>query len=201
MKLLGVGDRTDPVLYGRGLEEYAAGVRAVISCGDLPFEYLEYLVTFLSVPVFYVRGNRDPEDASDKRPGGCIPLDGRIEEVEGVAIAGLSGCNWYSGGPNQYTERQIRRRARSLARKIAWRSLRGAQSPRVFASHAPPLGHGDREDVAHRGYKAFLPLIDRYEPGFWLHGHVHLYKPERGHRVYRGDTRVLNVYRHQILEV
>lgn len=201
MKLLAVSDRTDPVLYGRGLEAHAGGVEAVISCGDLPFEYLEYLATFLNVPVFYVRGNRDPGEESGKRPGGCIPLDGRVEEVGGVSIAGLSGCNWYSGGPNQYTERQMSRRARSLARKISWRSLRGGHTPRVFASHAPPLGLGDREDVAHRGYRAFLPLIDRYEPGFWLHGHVHLYKPERGRRFYRGDTRVLNVYRHQILEV
>ncbi len=201
MKLLAVSDRTDPVLHSRGLEAYAAGVEAVVSCGDLPFEYLEYLVTFLNVPVLYVRGNHDPEEDSGKRPGGCTPLDGRVEEVGGVTIAGLSGCNWYSGGPNQYTERQMRRRSRSLARKIAWRKLRGGETPRIFVSHAPPLGLGDREDPAHRGYKAFLPLIDRYEPEFWLHGHVHLYKPERGHRVYRGDTRVLNVYRHRILEV
>ncbi|MGH3452683.1 MAG: metallophosphoesterase, partial [Haloechinothrix sp.] len=33
----------------------------VVSCGDLPFDYLEYLVTVLNVPLLYVPGNHDPD--------------------------------------------------------------------------------------------------------------------------------------------
>lgn len=55
--------------------------------------------------------------------------------------------------------------------------------------------------MCHTGFEAFLPLIDRYEPPLWLHGHVHLYGPEAGSKrvTSRGETQVVNVYGHQIL--
>lgn len=54
MKILAISDVAEPVLYGASLSSYAAGVETVISCGDLAFEYLEYVVTFSSAPVCYV---------------------------------------------------------------------------------------------------------------------------------------------------
>lgn len=202
MKILAISDTVEPVLYGSSLSSYAGGVEAVVSCGDLPFEYLEYVVTFSGAPLYYVRGNHDPaEDA--KAPEGCEPLDGRVVNVDGVALAGLSGSRWYSGGPNQYTERAMRRRSYVLSAKIALGAIRGRGRPDIFVTHAPPRGLGDREDPAHEGFGAFLPLIDRHEPPLWLHGHVHLYGPESGSRrvTNRGETRVVNVYGHQLLTV
>lgn len=202
MKILAISDTAEPVLYGSDLSSYSAGVEAVVSCGDLPFEYLEYVVTFSGAPLYYVRGNHDPaEDA--KAPEGCEPLDGRIVDVGSLTLAGLSGSRWYSGGPNQYTEKAMRRRAFTLSARIALGAIRGRGRPDVFVSHAPPRGLGDREDPAHEGFEAFLPLIDRYEPPLWLHGHVHLYGPEAGSRrvTRRGATRVVNVYGHQFLTV
>ena len=66
----------------------------VLSCGDLPFDYLEYLVSRLDVPVFYVPGNHDlglkPPDMtwmplrSELQPvlgpEGCTNIDGRLVE-------------------------------------------------------------------------------------------------------------------------
>ena len=52
MKVLCISDRVEQVLYGPNLTSYANGVEAVISCGDLPFEYLEYVVTFLGVLLY-----------------------------------------------------------------------------------------------------------------------------------------------------
>ncbi|CAA9458397.1 MAG: hypothetical protein AVDCRST_MAG28-2871 [uncultured Rubrobacteraceae bacterium] len=202
MKILAISDVVEPVLYGAGLSSYAAGVEAVISCGDLPFEYLEYIVTFCGAPVYYVRGNHDPsEDA--KAPGGCISLDGRVSNIGGVTFAGLSGSRWYSGGPNQHTEKEMRRRGLLLSTKITLGRLWGREKPEVFVSHAPPRGLGDREDLAHQGFQSFLSLIDRHKPSLWLHGHVHLYGPEIGRQrvTQRGETRVLNVYGHQVLDL
>lgn len=204
MKLLAVSDRVDPHLYGPGLEARAAGVEAVISCGDLPFEYLEYLVTFLGAPLFYVRGNHDASEDSGKRPGGCVPLDLRVEELDGLALAGVSGCRWYSGGANQYTARQMRRRVRDLSLRIAARSLLGKARPKIFVSHAPPLGLGDAEDPCHRGIEPFLSLMDRNLPGLWLHGHVHLYGRDLDDSdgdLTRNNTRIVNAYRYRILEL
>lgn len=201
VKILAIGDTVEPILHGENLARYASGVEVVVSCGDLPFEYLEYVVTFSGAPLYYVRGNHDPE--GPKAPEGCIPIDGRVVDVGGVVLAGLSGSPWYSGGPNQYTKRAMRRRARALSARIALGRIRGRKYPDAFVTHSPPLGLGDREDVAHTGFEPFLGLIDRYAPPLWLHGHVHLYGPEarEGRETRRGRTRVINVYGHRILEV
>ena len=202
MKILAISDVVEPVLYGASLSSYTDGVEAVISCGDLPFEYLEYVITFSGAPLYYVRGNHDPDEEKGA-PAGCISLDRRVVEVGGLALAGLSGSRWYSGGPNQYTERAMRRRARMLSARISLGALRGRGRPDVFVTHAPPCGLGDREDQCHKGFEAFLSLIDRHDPSLWLHGHVHLYGPEVADQriTSRRTTRVVNVYGHQILEV
>jgi hypothetical protein len=202
VKILAISDVVEPVLYGASLSSYTDGVEAVISCGDLPFEYLEYVITFSGAPLYYVRGNHDPDEEKGV-PAGCISLDGRVVDAGGLVLGGLSGSRWYSGGSNQYTERAMRRRARMLSARISLGALGGRRRPDVFVTHAPPCGLGDREDPCHRGFEAFLPLIDRHEPSLWLHGHVHLYGPGVARRrvTSRGKTRVMNVYGHQILEV
>ena len=202
MKILWISDKVEAMLHGPNLTSYARGVDAVISCGDLPFAYLEYIVTFLGVHVYYVLGNHDPGPEGPEYPGGCTPLDGRIVEAEGrVVLAGLSGSPLYSGGPNQYTERQMRGRARALSVRIRCRGLVGRPKPRILVTHSPPFGLGDMEDVAHVGFRSFVDLIDRYHPPLWLHGHVHLYGPNQERVLQKGETKIVNVYGHRIIEV
>jgi Icc-related predicted phosphoesterase len=162
-------------------------------------------VTFLGVPVYYVLGNHDPGPEGPEYPEGCTPLDGRVVEADGEAgslvLAGLSGSRLYSGGPNQYTEREMRLRSWALSARILRRRLLGRPGPRVFVTHSPPFGLGDEKDHAHIGFESFLGLIDRHGPSLWLHGHVHLYGPEGGRVTRRGDTKVINVFGHRIIEV
>jgi uncharacterized protein len=152
-----------------------------------------------------VLGNHDPAPGSPEYPEGCTPLDGRVvdaaSEAGGLVLAGLSGSRLYSGGPNQYTEPQMRRRTRALSARILWRKLSGQPGPRAFVSHSPPFGLGDDEDHAHIGFESFLRLIDRHEPSLWLHGHVHLYGLEGQRVTRRGETKVVNVFGHRIIEV
>jgi len=202
VKILCISDRVESMLHGPNLTSYARDVQAVISCGDLPFDYLEYIVTFLGVPVYYVLGNHDPGPDGPEYPGGCTPLDGRVVETEGgEVLAGLSGSPLYSGGPNQYTERQMRRRARALSARVRCRDLVGRPKPRVFVTHSPPFGLGDGEDVAHVGFESFVDLIDRHQPPLWLHGHVHLYGPNQERVAQKGATKIVNVYGHRIIGV
>jgi Icc-related predicted phosphoesterase len=202
VKILCISDKVEAMLHGPNLTSYARGVEAVISCGDLPFAYLEYIVTCLGVPVYYVLGNHDPGPEGPEHPGGCTPLDGRVVEVEGgVVLAGLSGSPLYSGGPNQYTERQMRRRARALSVRIRCRSLVGRPKPRILVTHSPPFGLGDAKDTAHVGFRTFVDFIDRHEPPLLLHGHVHLYGPNQERVLQRGETKIVNVYGHRIIEV
>jgi Icc-related predicted phosphoesterase len=95
----------------------------------------------------------------------------------------------------------MRRRARALSVRIRCRGLIGRPKPRIFATHSPPFGLGDQEDVAHVGFESFLDLIDRHEPPLWLHGHVHLYGLDQERVRQKGDTKIVNVYGHRILDV
>lgn len=202
MRLLCISDREDSVLYGPSLNAYASGVDAVISCGDLPFDYLEYIVTFLGVPLYYVLGNHDPDVESKDYPGGCIPLDGKVMDIgDGVILAGLSGSINYSDGNNQYTERQMRRRVRALSWRISARRLLGRPKPGIIVTHSPPLGVGDGEDFAHRGFESFLGIMDKHHPDLWLHGHVHLYGAKQSRLNTYGQTKVVNVYSNHFIEV
>jgi Icc-related predicted phosphoesterase len=201
MKILCISDRVEQFLYGPSLNTYAADVEAVVACGDLPFTYLEYIITFLGVPVYYVLGNHDPAADSKEFPGGCTPLDGKLVDLGGVMLAGLSGSSLYSYGPNQYSEGQMCLRAYGLSMKIWRKRLFGDRTPVVFVTHSAPYGLGDREDRAHVGFESFVDLIERHQPKLWLHGHVHLYGPNDHRETRFKDTQILNVYGHRILEL
>ena len=191
--------------------------RLVVACGDLPFDYLGYLMNALDAPLVFVPGNHDP-DVSGYRtsragltleaglparppwPAGAINAERAIVDVAGLRIAGLGGCLRYSDGPNQYTQRQQARRARSLARRARWRTARDGRGVDVLLTHAPPRGVGDREDRAHQGFEALNWLAGRLQPPLLLHGHIHPdEEPTRVHRL--GRTVVRNVVGRDLLDI
>lgn len=191
--MLAVSDVADEALWADPAA--VRGVELIVACGDLPFEYLGYLMNALDVPLVFVPGNHDP-DVSGYRisraglplraglparppwPDGAINADGRIVDVAGLRIAGLGGSRRYSDGPNQYTDRQQARRARALTlRAWVWRLRhgsggRGGRLVDVLLTHAPPAGVGDDADPPHRGFPALNVLARRLRPGLLLHGHV-----------------------------
>ena len=96
MKILAVSDRVVNPIYGSHIRKRFGDVDMVVSCGDLPYSYLEYIVSMLNVPSFYVHGNHDgPEYLSDGRtltePRGWVNLDGRTVRCKGLLLGGLAG--------------------------------------------------------------------------------------------------------------
>ena len=43
----------------------------------------------------------------------------------------------------------------------------------ILLTHSPIRGFGDQEDLAHRGFECFGPLLDTWHPAVMVHGHVH----------------------------
>ena len=118
-------------------------------------------------------------------------------EVNGLRILGLGGSARYSGGPHQYTERQMRWRL--LRAELAVRLAGGVD---IVLTHAPPRGFGDAEDYAHRGFEAFFPFLDRFKPAYLIHGHVHMnYGLNIPRKVQRGCTTIINAWERYVLEV
>ena len=215
VRVLAVSDVVDEGLWAD--VGPARGVDVILACGDLPFEYLGYLMNALDVPLVFVPGNHDP-DLSGYRtsrsgltmragfssqppwPEGAVSVDGRIAEVATLRIAGLGGCLRYSGGPNQYSDRQQAVRARRLALRAMLRRPQDGRRLDVLLTHAPPSGVGDEGDAVHRGFSAFHALTGRLRPALLLHGHV-----QRGvvaeADLHLGSTIVRNVTGRHLLDI
>ena len=78
----------------------------ILSCGDLPKKYLEYLTNFTAAPILYVHGNHDGSYQTQGEPGGCICVDDQVYTWKGLRIMGLGGCQRYNKEDTyQYTEK------------------------------------------------------------------------------------------------
>ena len=96
-----------------------------------------------------------------------------------------------------YTEHEMKRRVRRLRFKL-WRS-KGFD---ILLTHAPAYQLGDDTDLAHTGFQVFLDLIDRYQPRFLVHGHVHQSYQHDFKRIrQRGETQAINAFGYYILDI
>lgn len=211
MKILIVSDEISPFLYHSRVQDHFDNVELILSCGDLPYSYLEFLVTVLNAPLHYVFGNHDEtmilQDGLElSAPRGGCDLDGRVVEVhdgeEGsLLIGGLEGSMRYNGRLHEYTERQMQRKARRMAPRLAWNRWTKGRAIDMLITHAPPAGIHDADDLTHQGFQAFRTFIDRHQPRYLIHGHTH----ERyrfGTETERvGTTEIINVTGYCVLEV
>ena len=196
MKILFLADEESKVYWDYFKKEQFEGIDLIISCGDLKPEYLSFLATLVPVPLLYVHGNHD--DKYDKRPPeGCICIEDRIYNFNGIRILGLGGSYRYKDGVNQYTELQMARRIAKLKLKLMIN--RGFD---ILVTHSPAYGFHDGEDQCHRGFDSFNRLINTYHPKYFVHGQVHMNYGRQFPRVDEiGDTKVINAFERYILEV
>ena len=196
MRIMLLADEPDKALWDYLDRRLLEGVDLIISCGDLPAEYLSFLTCFTHAPILYVHGNHD-EGYETQPPEGCVCIDDTLYVHNGVRILGLGGSMRYRNGAHMYSERQMAARARRLRWKL-WRS-KGFD---ILVTHAPARGLGDLNDLPHRGFETFLRLLDRYHPRLMAYCHVH---PQYGamqfvrERRY-GETVVVNAYKRYVVE-
>ena len=209
--MLAVADEVDDSLYSEKLVSLRPDL--IVSCGDLPFDYLEYLVTRANVPLLYVPGNHDlsvrrrdsrwqPLQLELTAPGpqGCDNIDGRVLEVRGLRVAGLGGSLRYKPGPNQYSQAQMRWRALGLTGRDSLKRLRSGLKLDLLVTHAPPFGLSQAQDAAHIGFVAFRDLVRDLSPRLLVHGHVHPYgrrQPERR----LDSTTIINAVPSRMIEI
>ena len=224
-RILAIADEVDRRLNIRHLRDLEPDI--VVSCGDLPWDHLEFVVSVVNKPLVWVPGNHDPiprrrdrapagvagaggpvvilpdfEEQWRPPPGpmGCSPLDDQIVDVKGVRFAGLGGSIRYTEGHHQYTDAEMARRVRKLAGKTRRKRLRDRKGVDVFVTHSPPRGLGDQTDPPHRGFTSFHTALERLQPRLMLHGHIHPFGIDRPDREI-GRTRIVNVVPYKILEI
>lgn len=207
MKILVVTDAVDQAVYSGAVKQRFGDVQLILSCGDLPPYYLEFLVTMLDVPLYHVRGNHDHElmdrdgEGRSRGPGGCTLIDGAVVEHAGLIIAGLGGSPQYNGKQDQYSDVEQRLRLWRMAPRLWLNRLQRGRACDIFLTHAPPRGINDQPDACHQGFPSFLTFLDRYAPRYMLHGHVHLYNRNAAYKAHYNQTEIINVYPYRVLEI
>lgn len=196
MKILFLADEESKAYWEYFKKEDFKGIDVIVSCGDLNPSYLSFLTTMVGVPLLYVHGNHD-DKYKDRPPEGCINIEDKVYVYEGVRFVGLGGSNRYKPGTNQYTERQMAKRARRLKWKI--RRKKGFD---ILVTHSPAMGLNDGEDRCHKGFDVFNKIIAEYKPKYFVHGHVHMSYGRQFKRLDQvGDTTVINAYEKYIVEI
>lgn len=207
MKILAVSDRVIDRLYSSDVGRRFPDVDLILGCGDLPFYYLEFLISALNVPLLYVLGNHDliPQYTADGRtltdvPGGSN-LHARTMLEKGILLAGLEGSMRYRyGAPLMYSEAEMRQQVGRLLPSLLWNRCFHGRYLDILVTHSPPLGIHDRKDIAHTGFKIFQNFIRWFRPRYLLHGHVHLYRQDAVRVTQLQQTTIINVYPYHMLD-
>ena len=152
MKILVISDYVNPYLYEYYTPNKLKDIDFIISCGDLPAKYLEFLVTVANKPLFYVHGNHDTAYLQHA-PDGCVDIDGRVYDYKGLRIAGLGGSMKYHDSPYMYSESEMQKRINRFKP-----SLWIAKGLDILVTHSPAYGYGDMTYLPHTGFSCFNDL-------------------------------------------
>ena len=205
-KILAVSDQIVERIYKLAVDGHFQGVDLILGCGDLPYTYLEYLLSILNVPLYYVPGNHDPT----YEPGrplsyaeGGSNLDLKTAFEKGLLLAGLGGSIRYRpDGVNQYTQEQFFYRVYSLLLRLLVNQARHGRRLDILITHSPPFGIHDDGSHAHQGLKALNFLIRVARPRYHFHGHTHFYRSNLEDSVTKLErTTIMNIFPYKVVEI
>jgi Icc-related predicted phosphoesterase len=214
MKILCVADQIDPLVYTSAIKERFSDVEIILCAGDLPLDYMDFIVSSLNKPLFFVFGNHDLEhfnyytqgiegnyDSEEEYQGsGAVHVGSRVVHQDGLIIAGLGGSMRYNRGKNQYTEAQMMRQIIKIIPRLLFNRLFRGRYVDILLTHASPKGIHDKEDRCHWGFEAFRWFMRVFKPKYLIHGHIHLYSLADLRVTDCGGTRVINAYGHYVID-
>ena len=59
MKILCVSDYVDPLIYNQNVKDVYSDVDLILCAGDLPMDYIDFIVSVFNKPTYFVFGNHD----------------------------------------------------------------------------------------------------------------------------------------------
>lgn len=200
MKILAISDVELSFIYSPSIVQRFGDADLVISCGDLPFFYLEYVISMLNKPLYFIHGNHMNQteiglEGEHHAPWGAVPLHRRtVRTPAGLLLAGIDGSLQYNYGPFQYTQPEMWWMVFWLIPGLLLNKLRYGRYLDIFVTHAPPWKIHDMEDRPHQGIKAFRWLDRVFQPAYHLHGHIHVYRQDTIIETQMGRTKVVNAF-------
>lgn len=207
MKILAVSDVELGFIYNVQIAQRFQDVDLMISCGDLPYYYLEFMISMLDKPLYFVRGNHaskveDTVAGERTSPWGAVDLHRRVKRASnGLLVAGIEGSLRYNNGPNQYSQAEMWSLVFGLVPRLLYNRQRYGRFLDVLVTHAPPWQIHDMSDLPHQGIKAFRWLLKVFKPAYHLHGHIHIYRNDVTTVTQFHQTQVINCYGYRELEI
>ena len=215
MKILCIADHIDPQVYSSCIKERFSDVDLILSAGDLPFYYMDFIISSLNKPLFFVFGNHHTDEMKyykklidspfiqdDKDYHGCgaVHLGTKVKIEENFIVAGLGGSMRYNNGRNQYTDFEMFLEVIKLMPRLLWNRIAYGRYIDLLLTHAPPKGIHDKSDKCHWGFKTYLWFMKVFKPKYLIHGHIHLYDLCDVRCTKWNNTTVINAYDHFVLE-
>ena len=216
MKILCISDQIDPQVYSPAIKERFSDVDLILSAGDLPLDYLDFIISSLNKPLFFVFGNHHIEDLKHYRKlwdtplileegdylgCGAVHLGTKVKIEGNFILAGLGGSMRYNNGRNQFTDLEMFFEITKIIPRLLWNRLFHGRFLDILLTHAPPKGIHDKNDKCHWGFKTYLWFIKVFKPRYLVHGHIHLYDLCDVRCTKWGDTMVVNAYSHYIINL
>ncbi len=220
MKILCISDQIDPLVYSNSAKEHFKDIDLVLCAGDLPMEYVDFIVSTLNKPTYFIFGNHNLKEfgfyhhtsqtSDDFRlyehcklsyAHGAHYIGFKTETTEHkLLIAGASGSLRYNNGLNQYTDREMFMKLISMIPSLIMNKIKYGRYLDIFLTHTPPLDIHDRKDPCHRGFKCYRWFLEKFKPAYMVHGHIHLYDIQDTRVSQYEETTVINAFSHYILE-
>ena len=195
MKILAVSDEVIERLYNLCASGQFKEVELIAGCGDLPYTYLENIVSMLNVPLFYVPGNHDPAFSPTNplaHAEGGSNIDLKLVRHKRFLIGGFGGSIRYRpDGVNQYSQAEAYFRAWRLLPALLVNRVKFGRALDLLITHSPPYG-----------IHAINWLLQIAKPRYHLHGHTHFQRRNLSpSETRRGLTTIMNIFPYKIVEV
>jgi len=214
LKILCISDQIDPQVYSPHIKERFADADLILSAGDLPLDYLDYIVSTLNKPLFFVFGNHHTDDLKHYKKlwntplvqetreymgCGAIHLGTKVKIEDKLILAGFGGSMRYNNGANQFTDFEMFMEIIKIIPSLLWNRIFRGRFVDILLTHAPPKGIHDKTDKCHMGFKSYLWFMKIFKPKFLIHGHIHLYDLADVRCTKWENTTVINAYSHYVI--
>lgn len=228
MRILCIADQIDPLVYSTNAKSRFKNIDIILCAGDLPMDYIDFVVSTLNKSAFFVFGNHNLQDfgyyhkVQDKKIKKAIydysfchgavycgfkalccksiKIKTKKQNPSPLLIAGASGTMRYNRGLCQYTNLQMFFRLLLLTPRLLLNKLLYGRYLDIFLTHTAPRHIHDKEDLCHKGFECYNWFIKTFKPAYMVHGHIHLYdlSAKRITKVF--DTLVVNGYSHFVID-
>lgn len=133
-----------------------------ICLGDIQLDQLRIIKRNVNIPIIGVLGNHDTQDLLDDAD--IENAHGKLVEIQGLKIAGLSGAPKYTERPHRilYTQEEIENILKNISTVPA----------DILISHSG--SYNKNADKSHIGFRAIDDYMKKVRPAYVIHGHDHV---------------------------